>query len=68
MKKSIFYLSALVVLIGATFMFSSYVSKDSTTTEEFNCTYGQCIKLKANGYQCGNCAQQYSSYCWSHNR
>ncbi len=32
------------------------------------CKYGRCIKIKSNGYQCKNCAQQYSYYCWSHNR
>ncbi len=31
------------------------------------CKYGQCTKIKSNGYQCGNCAQEGSWYCWSHN-
>lgn len=35
-------------------------------TTILNCNYGQCNKIKADGYRCGNCCQQYSNYCWSH--
>ncbi len=33
---------------------------------EVQCQYGQCNYIKKDGYQCKNCCQQYSSYCWSH--
>ncbi len=42
---------------------SNLVNVKSST---LNCNYGQCNKIKADGYRCGNCCQQYSSYCWSH--
>ena len=32
------------------------------------CNYGQCSKMKEDGYRCKNCCQQYSSYCWSHSK
>lgn len=35
-------------------------------SQEKNCQYVQCIKIKKDGYQCRNCAQQGSYYCWSH--
>ncbi len=31
-----------------------------------SCQYGQCQKIKNDGYQCRNCAQKDSYYCWSH--
>ena len=36
-------------------------------TENLECKYGQCSKIKADGYRCRNCAQEDSYYCWSHN-
>ena len=31
-----------------------------------DCQYGRCMKIKDDGKQCKNCAQQDSYYCWSH--
>ena len=35
-------------------------------SENLECQYGQCSKIKDDGYRCRNCAQQGSYYCWSH--
>jgi hypothetical protein len=35
-------------------------------TADAECKYGQCVKIKSDGYRCRNCAQQNSYYCWSH--
>ena len=31
-----------------------------------DCQYGRCARIKDDGKQCKNCAQQDSYYCWSH--
>jgi len=38
-----------------------------TKTSNYTCQYGQCSKIKSDGYRCKNCCQEGSFYCWSHN-
>lgn len=46
--------------------FLTSFTNSEKVSQERNCQYGQCIKIKKDGYQCRNCAQQGSYYCWSH--
>lgn len=50
--------------MGSFTAFKAPVATEITVAR--NCQYGQCIKIKKDGYRCKNCAQQGSSYCWSH--
>lgn len=43
------------------------VHNNLNNSENRECKYGQCNYTKKDGYQCGNCAQQNSYYCWNHN-
>lgn len=46
--------------------FKSISNSETANVENNECRYGQCSKIKDNGYQCRNCAQKDSYYCWSH--
>lgn len=64
MKKVLLSIS-LVALVGTgVLLFTAFKAEAS----DEGCTYGRCGYLKSDYTQCGNCAQQYSYYCWSHNR
>lgn len=66
MKKNI--IAGVFVVLG--FMaLSAFTITNNTNSESGSayCKHGQCVKIKANGYRCQGCAQQGSSYCWSHN-
>ena len=55
----------IIIIIGfSVSAFSNF--KTTKTIESGDCQYGQCYKIKDDGYRCKNCCQQYSSYCWSH--
>ncbi len=61
----------IVAVIGVCTTLTAFtmLTKQETTNvvnEEANCKYGQCQKVRADYTQCKSCAQQYSSYCWSH--
>ncbi len=43
-------------------------NEQNIKVDNTDCNYGQCSAIKKDGYRCRNCAQQGSSYCWSHNR
>lgn len=62
MKKTIFVVSFAVMGIISSMAFTNQPKINS----EY-CNYGQCSFVKKNGYQCQNCAQKDSYYCWSHN-
>jgi hypothetical protein len=53
-------------LTMATLSAFAFSDKGKSTNEALDCQYGQCTKIKSDGYRCRNCAQQGSSYCWSH--
>jgi hypothetical protein len=57
-------------LIGMSVLALSAYTDSNTGRSESDaaceCNYGRCSKIKADGYQCKNCAQQGSYYCWSH--
>lgn len=52
-------------IVGA-FQLNAKNSETSQEIENSACNYGRCSKIKKDGYQCKNCAQQGSYYCWSH--
>jgi len=56
-------LISLLAIVGITTMAFVTTSK---VEEKSTCTYGRCVKIKSDGYQCKNCAQEGSVYCWSH--
>jgi hypothetical protein len=60
----------IVGAIGASMLslmaFQKNEEVSNQKTADADCKYGQCVKIKADGYRCRNCAQQYSNYCWSH--
>ncbi len=63
MRKVIFAsLFSAIAIVGSVSVFGG-AEKPSPEA----CSYGQCAAIKSNGYQCGNCAQKYSAYCWTHN-
>ncbi len=59
MKKTI-KIAALSLLLG--------LGTITLVSSSPKCQYGQCSKIKADGYRCKNCSQSGSIYCWSHNR
>lgn len=67
MKKKILILGiAFMGIVGA----YQLNAKNSTEFQEFEvitCKHGRCSKIKKDGYQCKNCSQEGSYYCWSHN-
>lgn len=56
---------ALRLVLGATVVVCSAWIQQQSLRE---CKYGECSRIKANGYQSGNCAQKDSNYCYTHNR
>jgi len=64
MKK---YLTALL-LSASLFSMSIIPVKLKSDGSISSCQWGQCSYIKRNGEQCQNCCQQFSIYCWSHNR
>lgn len=62
MKKLLIITSFTLTALG----FLTSFTNSENISQERNCRYGQCIKIKKDGYQCRNCAQQGSYYCWSH--
>jgi len=71
-KRMILKKILLGVAIGLFAMALTATSESRTIQSDgigaFECEYGRCIKIKADGTQCKNCAQRYSSYCWSHRK
>jgi len=67
-RKILVGLSALALtaslLAATTYSTGSMLYANMQLSRE--CTYGQCIKIKKDGYQCRNCSQWDSVYCWSH--
>lgn len=59
-------LGAIGLSLTALTAFTQVKSNQKTVEQINDCTYGQCSKIKADGYQCKNCAQKGSYYCWSH--
>ena len=58
---------AVVIVLGLTLnSFTSIKQSPIEQTKTMDCNYGQCMKIKDDGKRCRNCAQQGSSYCWSH--
>jgi hypothetical protein len=45
---------------------TAFTQMKTSQNDNIECKYGQCLKIKSDGYQCKNCAQEGSSYCWSH--
>jgi len=66
--KKIFLIGALIISITAITAFTQKSNKNNNLTDNLDCQYGRCSKIKDNGYQCKNCAQESSSYCWSHSK
>lgn len=66
MKMKRLIIGITVVMLGITTLGFAH-SKLVRVNETNECHYGQCQFVKKDGSQCGNCAQQGSSYCWSHN-
>ena len=64
--KKILLIGAIGFSMTALTAFTQMKSRQNTEIENYDCQYGRCSKIKADGYRCKNCAQQYSSYCWSH--
>ena len=64
--KKVFLVCAIGLSILALPAFSTIKSSKATNLENGDCQYGQCSKIKADGYQCKNCAQKGNYYCWSH--
>lgn len=64
MKKK--FLIALICFTG--FIGASSFAGNREPQDQQDCNNGQCYAIKADGYRCKNCCQQYSNYCWSHNR
>ena len=64
--KKIILISALGLSIMTLQSFKSIKHENKAKIEKDDCQYGQCAAIKADGYQCKNCAQKNSYYCWSH--
>jgi len=64
--KKLFLICAFGLSIMALSGFKSIKSFETFNVENGDCQYGQCSKIKSDGYQCKNCAQENSYYCWSH--
>lgn len=55
----------IIIILGLSI--SSFTNfKTTKFIDSADCQYGQCYKIKDDGYRCKNCCQQYNSYCWSH--
>jgi hypothetical protein len=65
MKKTMLFIVLAAGLLSYSF---NKRNEQNVKVENTGCNYGQCIAIKKDGYGCRNCAQQGSSYCWSHNR
>lgn len=65
-------LKKLLVLIAIGFVVttlpasSQFRSGQDAEMQSYDCQYGQCSAIKADGTRCKNCAQKGSIYCWSH--
>ena len=66
MKKTMLILGIASLGIFGAFQLKANNTTQTNELETGACNYGQCIKIKKDGWQCKNCSQQYSSYCWSH--
>jgi len=64
--KKVFLVCAIGLSIIALPAFTTIKISKTANVENGDCQYGQCSKIKDNGYQCKNCAQKDSYYCWSH--
>lgn len=64
--KKIIVISVIGLFLFALPAFTSSKNTKTSTIENGDCKYGQCSKIKADGYRCKNCAQKDSEYCWSH--
>lgn len=62
MKKLLIITSFTLTAVS----FLTSFTNSEKVSQDRNCQYGQCIKIKKDGDQCRNCAQQGSYYCWSH--
>lgn len=63
MRKFLVITVLSVMCVGS---LTAFVKSKPEIQNDQNCQYGRCQKIKADGYQCKNCAQQGSFYCWSH--
>jgi hypothetical protein len=66
MKKIILAAGLLSIAVVSMFVFTQTHTTNTQEAELSTCNHGQCSAVKKNGYQCGNCAQKGSWYCWSH--
>jgi len=64
--KKLLLISAIGLSLTALTAFTQKESSHNIVTENYDCQYGRCSQIKADGYQCRNCSQQGSYYCWSH--
>ena len=67
MKKFVL-IGAIGLSLTALTAFTSMQGNENNSIENRDCTYGRCSAIKSDGYQCKNCAQQNSAYCWSHSK
>jgi hypothetical protein len=66
--KKVFLTGAIALSLLGLSAFSLSKNNPNIETENYDCQYGQCLKIKKDGNRCKNCAQESSDYCWSHNR
>jgi hypothetical protein len=57
----------LVGFFAVTFL-TAFTVVENPDKPNFDCQYGRCMRIKSDGNQCKNCAQQSSIYCWSHSK
>jgi hypothetical protein len=65
MKIRLFYFSVVAASALALSAFTGEI-KNEGNDKIADCKFGQCSFIKKDGYQCRNCAQENSYYCWSH--
>jgi hypothetical protein len=56
------------VVASSAFALTSFTAEIKNVDNEkpAACKYGQCSYTKRDGFQCNNCSQEGSFYCWSH--
>jgi hypothetical protein len=64
--KKLLFISAIGICVTVLTAYNLKESNPKIETSNSDCKYGQCIKIKDDGYRCKNCAQKDSYYCWSH--
>lgn len=64
-RKTLIIIPVIIGILGA--LAFSFKAEPKESKSNSYCNYGQCGYFKSDGYQCRNCAQQGSYYCWSHN-